>query len=401
MIVKRGPVLIGIAVAALTALSAATAVAAQGGPSAPSADADAALAAGPVVTQNGVRVGGSASATAVTPGKAISLSARARSDTARTVVIDIEVYDAANKKVFQKYWTGRKLTAGHTSTWTAAWTTTTGTAKGAYRVAVGVFADGWSPLLAWNDKAISFWVGHSTPTPTPTPTPPGGGAPTHFTTSAVKAALPSSAQCAAWVRALPTPAENKRVNIKPNATAGAPLSGATSLLTRVDGAFTGTTEQVLRWTACKWGIDEDVVKAQAAVESWWRMNAKGDWTTDSTRCTPGHPIGADGTPGQCPESWGLLQVRYPYHQIAFMGALNSSALNADYAYALWRECYTGELTWLNDVEHGSTYAAGDADGCLGVWFSGRWHTAPADQYIAKVKGYLSQKIWTTPDFQEP
>jgi autotransporter family porin len=225
--------------------------------------------------------------------------------------------------------------------------------------------------------------------------------PGHLGTLPPGAALPSSAQCAAQVRAAPPATELRPGNAAPNTTSGRVLPGAKGLLGRVDGAFTGTTEEILRWAACKWGVDEDLVKAQAAVESWWRMDTKGDWGTDPSRCAPGHNLGTDGTPGSCPESFGLLQVRYPFHKIAFSEAITSSALNVDYAYARWRECYVGEYTWLNSEERGSTYAAGDVWGCVGTWFAGRWHTAAADDYIAKVQDYLEQRIWTSAEFAEP
>jgi autotransporter family porin len=157
----------------------------------------------------------------------------------------------------------------------------------------------------------------------------------------------------------------------------------------------------LQWAACKWGIDEDLVRAQAAIESWWRQDAKGDWGTDPSRCPPGHGLGVDGRPGQCPESWGLLQSRYPYEKSAWPGIADSSAFNADTAYAIWRACYEGYEWWLNDVERGEQYGPGDAWGCIGRWFSGRWHTQAAEGYIERVKGYLDDRIWETPDFQEP
>lgn len=53
------------------------------------------------------------------------------------------------------------------------------------------------------------------------------------------------------------------------------------------------------------------------------------------------------------------------------------------------------------VDRGSTYAAGDAWGCVGRWFAGRWHTALADQYISTVQSNLNARIWETPSFQEP
>ncbi len=144
-----------------------------------------------------------------------------------------------------------------------------------------------------------------------------------------------------------------------------------------------------------------MVKAQTAIESWWHMGNKGGWGTDPARCPADHGLGVDGTPGKCPESFGLLQVRYPYNVDAFPGVARSSAMNSDYGYAVWRSCYEGKMTWLNTVERGSDYAAGDAWGCMGVHFSGRWHTAAAQGYITRVKDYLAQRIWTTPNFQQP
>ncbi|MFD0578455.1 hypothetical protein [Dactylosporangium darangshiense] len=97
----------------------------------------------------------------------------------------------------------------------------------------------------------------------------------------------------------------------------------------------------------------------------------------------------------------MLQVRYPYNLAAFPDVEKSTAMNVDYAYAVWRDCYEGKMTWLNTVERGSQYAAGDAWGCMGVWFSGRWHTSAAEGYITRVRNYMSQRIWTTLNFQQP
>jgi autotransporter family porin len=213
-----------------------------------------------------------------------------------------------------------------------------------------------------------------------------------------------------WVRQTTYP-ENEGVNKTANNTMGQSIgtsffSGDTPeansfIAPRVDGQFTGTTQQILRWAACKWGIDEDVVYAQAAVESWWRQTTLGDWGTDASRCPPGHGLGVDGQAGKCPESWGILQNRYPYERSSWPGIAISTAMNADLAYAIWRTCFDGYETWLNTVEQGQRYAAGDAWGCIGRWFAGRWHTQPAEDYISKVRSYLSQRIWETRDFQEP
>jgi hypothetical protein len=252
--------------------------------------------------------------------------------------------------------------------------------------------------------------GPSLPVHSPTrPAPAAQPAPAHFSTLRPGVRLPTGGQCAAWVRARPVK-ENKSVNRRFNQTTGQHVPGSLfagdqaaagrSIAPRVDGQFTGTTGQVRRWAACKWGIDEDIVTAQAAVESWWRQTTLGDLGTDSAACPPGHPLGSGGTPGTCAQSYGILQTRYPYTKVAWPAAERSTAMNADVAYAFWRTCFEGYETWLNTVERGGSYAKGDAWGCVGRWFSGRWHTAGAQTYIGKVQDYLRQRIWEQPDFQE-
>lgn len=216
--------------------------------------------------------------------------------------------------------------------------------------------------------------------------PPAG----HFTTLPPGAALPSDAACAAAVRPV---AELRADNATANATRG---TDPNDVYPRVTGAFTGTTDEILQWVACKWGIDEDIVRAQIAKESSWHQSAGGDLTGDQSLCHPAKRTGS----GTCPESIGLGQVRFQYHGSAFEdeNAIRSSAYNVDYTYAIWRSCYEGELTWLNTVERGATYVAGDVWGCLGVWFSGRWRTSAALGYIAAVQQYLADRIWERPDF---
>jgi len=233
-------------------------------------------------------------------------------------------------------------------------------------------------------------------------------APTFFRTLPPGAKLPSGAQCARWVRARPTLRENKGMNRRFNHTTGERVAGNflagdapqadQRLVPRINGDFTGTTSEILRWAACKWGISQDIVFAQAAVESWWNQTTLGDWGTDASACPPGHGLSANG---KCPQSYGILQNRYPFERASWPGIAKSTAMNADTAYAIWRACYDGYETWLNTVQAGSVYRAGDAWGCVGRWFAGRWHTAPAQQYIARVRLYLRERIWTQPDFQQP
>ncbi len=228
-----------------------------------------------------------------------------------------------------------------------------------------------APALTTTGATGSTTAGSTATTGTATTS---AAAPTHFATLPPGSALPSDEQCAAWVRTAP---EIRPQNASYNAVKGhgAPADPPAPLYARVTGNFTGTTDEILQWGACKWGIDEDIVRAQAAKESYWTQTNVGD----------------NG------ESFGILQVRQPYWGWAFNDgngdAKSSTAYNVDAALAARRNCFEGNETWL-----GGTYKAGDIWGCVGLWFSGRWYDAPAETYIKAVQDYLSQKVWLTSDF---
>jgi len=61
---------------------------------------------------------------------------------------------------------------------------------------------------------------------------------------------------------------------------------------QVTGNFAGTTTEIIQWAACKWGIDEDTIRAAAVMESYWHMSDLGD---------------VCGPPGEA--SYGLLQIK--------------------------------------------------------------------------------------------
>jgi hypothetical protein len=137
----------------------------------------------------------------------------------------------------------------------------------------------------------------------------------YFHTLPPGATLPSGADCAQLVNSSPQH-EDKSANTPYNNRKGRPVSakflaedgpGAQKLARRINGDFTGTTIDILRWAACKWGIDQDIVFAQAAVESWWQQDTLGGWTTDSADCPPGNKLGQDGKPRECPQTYGILQ----------------------------------------------------------------------------------------------
>ena len=226
-------------------------------------------------------------------------------------------------------------------------------------------------------------------------------APIHFDTLRPGAQLPSDAECAALVRPAP---ETIRKNAPYNQTPGNQPVAAdffhsgdpranTEIATRITGNYTGTPSEILQWVACKWGIDEDLVKAQAMQESGWVQPIKGDYSSRAIRCAPGHEIGKDGRSTTCPESWGIMQVKYYFYQSTWPAIVESTAYNADVAVSVWRACFEGYEKWLNNIPHGQEYAAGDMWGCIGRWYSGQWHTPRAERYISIVQRRLARHAW--------
>ena len=65
---------------------------------------------------------------------------------------------------------------------------------------------------------------------------------------------------------------------------------------RVTGGFTGTTDEIIQWAACKWGWSDNVVRAQAIRESEWHQDALGDKEgAGSSHCTHDNPGGECAT----------------------------------------------------------------------------------------------------------
>lgn len=232
---------------------------------------------------------------------------------------------------------------------------------------------------------LSGCLGHSVSNSQPVSFPRSG-------TLAPGQVLPTDAECAQ--RVVASGPEVRPENTKFNQTRGSvkPLPGP--YLSRLSGDFTGTTDEIIQWAACKWGIDTDVVRAQAAQESSWFMTSLGDFTGDRQWCAPGHTLGGDGRPG-CPESVGIMGVKYQYHAVAFPEAGQSTAYNLDYTLAVWRNCFDGQETWLADNPPNSGYRSGDLWGCLGRWYEGDWRSASAVGYIGRVQTAINAQVWAS------
>ena len=233
----------------------------------------------------------------------------------------------------------------------------------------------------------------------------------------------------------------------------------TWLLRRVDGRYTGTTDEILQWAACKWGLPDNLIRADAVVESTWFqylhypndasygggggscywLYGCGDAFSSPTAASITYcngiaaqgvlasevhnyqrdPVtGAGGYPytpttGLCPKTFSILGVmswddpawQAPYAPYAgnqngtFPFTRDSTAAAADYWGAYIRGCYEGWAYWLKDTGTGN-YGAGDLWGCVGSWYSGDWHSSGANSYIAQVQTNQNNRIWLTASFDD-
>jgi hypothetical protein len=151
---------------------------------------------------------------------------------------------------------------------------------------------------------------------------------------------------------------------------------------KVTGNFTGTTDEIIQWGACKWGLDEDLIRAMAVQESYWNMSQVGDYENGRYH------------------SFGLLQIRQDDaagHLVkgGYPDTAQHTALNVDYFGAEMRACLEGDFYdgdyWL----YGGTQVKGDLWGCVGYWYSGNWYDAGAQSYIGMIKNQLSAKLWVS------
>lgn len=209
-----------------------------------------------------------------------------------------------------------------------------------------------------------------------------------FETVDVGGALSSGAQCAA---AIAPSAETVPENVVANNTVVAaglvPVNGderpaAERRDDRIDGNYAGSTNDIIRWGACKWGIDEDTVRAIATAESTWRQSELGEFVDSEQDCA------ALGKETPCHLSYGLLQVEGATHIGTYPHSEQSTAFGVDYSLAWIRACYEGGFTWL-----GPDYVAGDLWGCVGAWYSGSWYDDDAWWYLGVIGSELDQRRW--------
>jgi hypothetical protein len=275
-------------------------------------------------------------------------------------------------------------------------------------------------------------VKSSTPTPVPSSTPTPGSVPTHFSTLGYRATLPSESQCTSWVNALPVAEHapgNAAFNVPPPGGVPAsfysnpqPSKGDTQGVAdfaNVDGAYAGTTDDIVRVYACKYGIDEDVVRAQGMTESHWTQGEPGDQRNSQSQCVNGsftalwnttitEPDGSTVSCSNCCfQSWSLWQTKVYYEYSSWPMIMQSTPFAADFRYADQRSCMNGDYSQYFQNQGGNTYASditnfqagasGAQDrmlwGCIGMHYSGGWYDSGAQSYITETKNHLAAADW--------
>jgi Big-like domain-containing protein len=238
----------------------------------------------------------------------------------------------------------------------------------------------------------------------------GGSGPAYFSLQTVGAQLPTGDQCAQWVHSqggsetqsanaganqtTPTASELQSFHSNPTFIADLPSSDYAN----IDGNFTGTTIQIIRWASCKWGIDENAMKAQAWEESsswisgaWyiWSQGETGDWRTDPSVCQAGSWYGWTGS--GCWQSFGIYQEK-PLTWNIWPEVRDSTAFNADFRGGYLRACINGDIRGLdNGYPYGDTYTR--LWGCMGEWYSGHWYDSGANYYIGLVQNWVNTLPW--------
>jgi hypothetical protein len=113
----------------------------------------------------------SASAGPATQGQAVNVTSSVKNtsgNNASNLIVDTEIYDSNNSKVFQNYLGGQNINAGQTQNYNSSWTPNS---NGTYVVKIGIFNSDWSQNYNWNNSAGTINVGSSSNNPPPPPPP--------------------------------------------------------------------------------------------------------------------------------------------------------------------------------------------------------------------------------------
>jgi hypothetical protein len=170
-----------------------------------------------------------------------------------------------------------------------------------------------------------------------------------------------------------------------------------------DGIKDPSTDDLIQWAAHKWGIPEDWLRAEYALESAWNGFMIGNEATVPGAWYSEYPLQAQ-VPGssQVYESMGITQIEWAPDGSVGAGTeplrWESNAFNIDYQAATVRFFYdnpSGARSLWGD----SSYVPCQQWNSIGGWFDPYpWNNAGQASYIATVQNYLNEQIWATPSF---
>lgn len=195
-------------------------------------------------------------------------------------------------------------------------------------------------------------------------------------------------------------------------------AGITGNLTTLMGT-TPTTDQLIVYYSCLYGIDSDTLKAQAMAESTWNQYTNGDIQTSKANCTnsKGQSPLWNGT--NCITSYGILQdkVGGPGLYTAWPYVGQSTGFAVELRTSLTRSCIDGgqQAFFDNNGTGGpnAPYSSYRTDvssctssnsissascvelftGCIATHFSGAWWDGSAGSACG-VGGSGAQNYWT-------
>jgi len=356
-----------------------------------------------------------------------------------------------------------------------SWDSTT-VANGTHMLMVRVFQRGGTTPIG--TAYISVVVRNTAPTPTPTSallsTPAPTGAPTplpsaapspiaHYALMAPSVSLPTESTCAASVSANPEP-ENAPWNANDGtgynsnagiantpsyfyANVGSQMGYPNADFAKVDGQYAGTTDDIMRVYSCKWGQDENWVRAQSWIESGWHQDCaamhggsgcheNGDNNNPDGTCSglvaglsnsgfavtnsSGAYVFGNSFGLGAYASWGIIQSKSACAEYYTQPMLAlSTSWGEDYEGAKFRSCMNGDVNarfksnvYLSDVSNAKTnpngrYSGSEpaylgsgetnlqhlAVGCVITHYSGGWFNSSASSYATAFVNALNTHPW--------
>jgi hypothetical protein len=170
-----------------------------------------------------------------------------------------------------------------------------------------------------------------------------------------------------------------------------------------DGLPRPSTDDLIQWSAHKWGIPEDWLRAEFVQESQWNQFQLGDELAVSAAWYDRSPPQARVPGGKSVyTSLGITQVKWIPDGSVGPGTeplrWKSVAFNLDYQAATLRLYYDdpgGARTAWGD----GSYVPCQAWKSVGGWFQPYpWNNGAQQAYVAQVKQHLSRRSWATTGF---